>query len=381
MWARLVLCSAVMFLSAATAAFVPEFFNVDSPRDYSGPGSGAVLVEIPEGATGKEIATILANQDVVASRRAFIKAFDNESRSGAIQPGKYNLKKKMSASQAMSALLDDASRAEITVTIPEGFTKQQVYNRLANLLGTSESEVMTAAENTAAYGLPDEAGGDPEGWFAPSTYRFEGDTTPTEAMKEMVSKRVEQLQDTNLPREQWQETLIKASIVEREVNTDEYYAMVARVIENRLVDTGEVAGKLQMDSTVLYGTGKRGGSPTREELEDTSNQYNTYQHTGLPPGPIGTPGDKAIKAVISPAEGDWLYFVTVNLDTGETKFASTYSEHQQNLEEYKAWRQANPNSGSSSSGDATATDGGDGAATEDSDQSQTDSDTGATAGN
>ena len=114
-----------------------------------------------------------------------------------------------------------------------------------------------------------------------------------------------------------------------------------RVIENRLVDTDNVVGRLQMDSTVLYGVGKTGGVPTREDL-DNDNPYNTYIHAGLPPSPIGVVGDRAIEAVMHPAEGDWLYFVTVNLDTGETLFAATLEEHNANKALFDQWLAENP---------------------------------------
>ena len=85
-----------------------------------------------------------------------------------------------------------------------------------------------------------------------------------------------------------------------------------------------------MDSTVLYGLGRSGGIPAPEEATDPNNQYNTYVHPGLPPGPIGSPSEDAIKAVLNPPAGSWLYFVTVNLDTGETLFSSTSEEQAAN---------------------------------------------------
>ena len=123
-----------------------------------------------------------------------------------------------------------------------------------------------------------------------------------------------------------------ASLVEAEARRDEDRPKVARVIENRLAQ--KMA--LQMDSTVLYGLGQVGGVPTTEQLE-TDTPYNTYLHAGLPPTPIGAAGIDTLKAVANPADGNWLYFVTVNLDTGETKFTANYDEHMTNVEELKKW--------------------------------------------
>jgi UPF0755 protein len=96
---------------------------------------------------------------------------------------------------------------------------------------------------------------------------------------------------------------------------------------------------LGFDSTVNYIFKKR-GVPTQDML-DSNSPYNTRRFPGLPPGPIASPGEKALQAAASPAPGDWLYFVTVNLATGETKFASTYEEHQRNVQEFQDWCAAN----------------------------------------
>lgn len=326
---------------AALVSIYPVFTGVLWGGDYDSEGTTPVQIIIPEGASGSAIATILADNDVVKSEGAFIRACKADSRCSSIQPGTYNLKKKMSAASALSALLDPAYKAEVKITIPEGFTKTQVFDKISTLLGIPLDEVTTAAADSGAIGLPDVAGGEIEGWVAPLTYIFEPDTSATEALRAMVTARVEQMDDLDISQEAWEETLIKASIVEREVFTDDDYAKVARVIENRLADTASVQGRLQMDSTVLYGVGKTGGSPTQSELsQDTP--YNTYIHAGLPPSPISNPGMAALEGVCKPEEGDWLYFVTVNLDSGETKFASTLAEHEANIEEYRAWLAENP---------------------------------------
>jgi UPF0755 protein len=158
-----------------------------------------------------------------------------------------------------------------------------------------------------------------------------------------------------VPREQWQEVLIKASLIEREapgsvwpirvqggeevdvlavVSADrEVLQMMARAIENRLAQ----GMSLGIDATVLYGLGRTSGDLTDAELADPDNPYNTRVHTGLPPGPIASPGEASIEAVLNPADGDWIFWCTVDLETGETKFAVTYTEHQQNVAELAAW--------------------------------------------
>ncbi|MFD1719178.1 endolytic transglycosylase MltG [Georgenia deserti] len=319
--------------------------------DYPGPGHGQVEVTIPDGATGREIATLLSEEDVVATPGAFVDAFDDNANASLIQPGTYTLRQEMAAADAVAALLDPANRAEVTITVPEGFTTWQVYERIAAVAGVSLEEVEAAAEDTEAIGLPEAADGDPEGWYAPATYSFEPDDDVTTMLSAMIDQTVERLDEREVPEDERDRVLTIASIVEREVNLPEYHAQVARVILNRLDDRGgETNRRLQMDSTVLYGNGEVGGIPTQRQLRDEENPYNTYENPGLPPTPIGSPGTAVIDAVLDPAEGDWLYFVTVNLDTGETLFASTRAEQQENVERLREWCEQNPDSCGDSEG-------------------------------
>ena len=315
--------------------------------DYSGPGEGSVEVEIPDGASGQEIGQILYDKGVVASVGAFADAYAANANSGNIQAGIYTLKTKMSAANAVAALLDPASQTR-RLTIPEGFTQTQVKEKLMSTGGFTPAEVDAAFADAAGIGLPAVAGGHVEGWLAPDTYNVSENATATEIVAEMVRRTVSRLKNAGVAEADYETVLIKASIVEREA-TPAYYGQVARVIDNRLADTdGDTQGKLGMDSTILYGLGRSGGMPTQAELDDASNPYNTRIHPGLPPTPIGSPGKETITAVLNPPAGSWLYFVTVNLDTGETRFASTYAEQQANeqlLQQYCAANEAKCSSG------------------------------------
>ena len=307
-------------------------------EDYKGNGEGEVTVTIPEGASGLDIGDILQEKGVVASGKAFTNAVKNNPKGNTIQPGTYKLKKKMSANAALQALLDPETKGDHTLTVSAGHTKQIVKDRLKQVGNFSDEQIDAAFADTAGIGLPAEAGGNVEGWLAPGTYDVTEKATPKDLVKQMVSRTVTQLKDLKVPKEDYHAVLTKASIIEREVNDSRYYGQVARVIENRLAQTsGETHGLLQMDSTVQYGLGRFGGIPNSTELADSNNAYNTYVHQGLPPGPIGSPSEEAIKAVLNPPAGSWLYFVTVNLETGETLFSSTSEEQKANtkkLDEY-----------------------------------------------
>ena len=307
-------------------------------EDYKGNGEGEVTVTIPEGASGLDIGDLLQEKGVVASGKAFTNAVKNNPKGNTIQPGTYKLKKKMSANAALQALLDPETKGDHTLTVSAGHTKQIVKDRLKQVGNFTDEQIEAAFADTAGIGLPAEAGGNVEGWLAPGTYDVTEKATPKDLVKQMVSRTVTQLKDLKVPKEDYHAVLTKASIVEREVNDSRYYGQVARVIENRLAQTsGETHGLLQMDSTVQYGLGRFGGIPNSTELADSNNAYNTYVHQGLPPGPIGSPSEEAIKAVLNPPAGSWLYFVTVNLETGETLFSSTSEEQKTNtkkLDEY-----------------------------------------------
>ncbi|MBM7825444.1 UPF0755 protein [Arcanobacterium pluranimalium] len=326
----------VVFAGVVSWPYVSAMFSSSSEEDFTGSGTESVVITIPKGASGTAIGKILKDKGVVASETAFVEAFNANPRSGSIQPGSYALKKKMSGADAVAALLDPASKAEIKVTIPEGFTVKQMKDRLVNVLGVEKADVDKAVADAAGIGLPAEAQGNLEGWISPLTYTFAPGTSAHDAIKQMVAKRVKELEDLGIPRQQWQRQIIIASIIEREVNWSDHYAQVARVVENRLNDKSQVHGYLQMDSTVMYGVGKTSGIPTNADIQN-DNPYNTYKHPGLPAGPISIPSIDAIKATVNPPAGNWLYFVTVNLDTGETKFSSTLEEHNKNVQEFRQW--------------------------------------------
>lgn len=336
--------SVLLVVVAAVVAFpfVRDAFTKEEVADFAGSGSGEVVVEIPEGATGASMGSILYDAGVVASPEAFIAAFNADGRAASIQPGFYTLANEMSGQSAVTALLDPARKAEVAITIPEGFTKAQVAERVATVLGTDVESVTKAMADAAAIGLPKEANGDPEGWFAPLTYTFGPDATATDVLKTMVEHRVTDMESLGIDRSRWERTLTVASIAEREVNWPDYYGKVARVIENRLADETSVNGLLQMDSTVLYGVGKSGGVPTAAEMKN-DNPYNTYLHPGLPKGPISSPSLNALKASVNPPAGDWLYFVTVNLESGETLFTASLDEHNKNVAQLQKWVAENGN--------------------------------------
>jgi UPF0755 protein len=198
-------------------------------------------------------------------------------------------------------------------------------------------ETVAVEQAIAQLQLPAEAGGNPEGWLAPGTYPTSANADERELVQSMVDRRVSQLEERGIPREQWQRVLIAASVIEKETYNQNEKPGVARVLTNRLAG----GGPLQMDSIILY--------PVPEDriftssAERASDQpYNSYRHDGLPPTPICSPDEASLDAFLAPPPGDWWFYVTIDLNSGETRYAVTYDEHLENVELLRAWLEEHP---------------------------------------
>jgi UPF0755 protein len=328
---------------AAYGVLRPMVSELTASNDYPGPGAGEVQVTVDDGDSGRAIGASLQKADVVKSSKAFLDAAAEDPKSAAIQPGTYTLKKQMAARDALAVLVNPKNRSVPRVTVPEGLWATEVVALLSKATGIPVADYQAAAKNPAALGLPASAKGNLEGYLFPSTYEFPAKATAVQQLRTMVAKSVAELGKAGVAEADMERTMIVASIVEGEVNGDADRAKVARVIENRLKSTGPPNfGLLQMDSTVHYAVKKRGKAGTTDADRASASPYNTYKAQGLPPGPINNPGAASIVAAATPAEGPWLFFVTVNPSTGETRFATTAAEHQVNVNLFNAWCRDNP---------------------------------------
>ncbi|GAA4121115.1 endolytic transglycosylase MltG [Knoellia locipacati] len=348
----LTLLVAVVLVGAATAtAFTllkPLVSSItgggsSDAEDFPGPGEGDVQVTVKAGDSGESIASALKAAGVVKTRTAYLDASAADpEQSARIQAGTYSLKKGMKAIDAFTMLTDPANRAVARATIPEGLWVSEIFARLSKATGVPLKDYQAAAKNPAALGLPASAKGRLDGYLFPSSYEFDDKVPAAAQLKQMVAMTIAELTKAGVKPEDYNRILTVASIVEGEVNGDADRAKVARVIENRLDDpNGPTIGRLQMDSTVHYIEQKRGRAGTSNEARNSDSPYNTYKVKGLPPGPINSPGAASIEAAAAPADGPWFYFVAVNPDTGETKFAVTQAEHDANVREFNAWCSAN----------------------------------------
>jgi UPF0755 protein len=304
--------------------------------DYTGEGTGSVVVEVKSGQTSLSIGATLEEQDVVKSADAFAEAARDDARSLTIQPGFYALRQQMKASAALALLLDPASRAEGKVVLPEGTRLTRALEIFAESTQVSPADLEAASKDTASLGLPAWAGNNLEGFVFPATYPVPPNAT-AQAMLRQTTERFAQAAQTVQLEQRAQnlgytpyEILIIASMIQAEgIQSD--FGKVSRVIHNRL-DKGM---PLQIDATVNYALNKSELGLTNEDLE-VDSAHNTYQVTGLPPTPINAPGEAALEAALSPEDGDWIYYITVNPDTGETRFTASYDEFLRWKEEYQA---------------------------------------------
>lgn len=326
-------------------AWVSDQFQ--GPDDYPGPGTGSVEFTVNEGDTTAQIGRNLKAEGVTKSVQAFIDAAAGEPDAAGIQVGAYELQKEMKASDALEVLIDPANLIGFpTVTIPEGLRVTEIVSTLAEHTDFPESAWSKALEQPDKLGLPDYAEGNAEGYLFPATYEIKPGMKPVAVLKMMVDRWRQAAEEADLEARAAElghtpgELMIIASLVEAEGRGDDM-PKIARVIYNRLDgpgDQGGTNGTLGIDASIAYGLGLSPGSTelTPEQLaEDTP--YNTRINAGLPPTPIEAPGDEAIAAAANPEEGDWYYYVTVDLSTGETKFYEDYDGFLEGREEYKAY--------------------------------------------
>ena len=310
-----------------------------SAPDYPGPGEGEVVVQVPSGATASSIALILVEKDVVKSAAAFREAAVADERSLRIQPGFYRLRKQMRAADVIELFLDPEARIRGRVTIPEGTSVGRTLELIAKSVDDMPlAQLQAAAKNPAALGLPSYAEGRLEGFLFPATYDVEPGTTAVQVLQMMVARYEQAAAKVGLVERAAElgmtplEVLTIASLVEAETPKDDQRGKVARVVYNRL----EKGQRLEFDSTIKYVFAERGEVKTRILFKDLEVQspYNTYRNSGLPPGPINSPGEDALLAAVDPEPGPWLYFVVIDKQ-GNSAFSETYSEFLRNRARYR----------------------------------------------
>ena len=274
-------------------------------------------ISIPTGATGAEIAKLLEVAGVVASAESFFRAAVANPRAAAIAPGTHSLSLKISGKAALEQLLDPKRIADL-IKITEGEWNSEVFAQMVGTKIWSENPVKSAKSVLLPKGITAL-----EGVLFPAQYSFADGTSQVEALQSMVNRFNQVISTLEFVdpagKLSTQQLVTLASLVQAEGDTKDF-AQISRVIRNRLA----IGMPLQLDSTVHYLKSARGEIFLSNKSTKLKSPYNTYQNYGLPPAPIGNPGLAALKAAIAPADGDWLFFITVA--PGDTRFTKSLSE-------------------------------------------------------
>lgn len=323
------------------AQFLKPLLGADTMADYPGPGTGDVAITVAPGAGPKSVATDLQDKKVIANADTFLKEF--AASGGALSPGDFTMRKEMKNSDAVAILLNKDKAKVMYFALSAGKRISESLQAISEGTGIPVSDLKALSDAPAQFGLPAKAK-NLEGYLFPGEYRFPLGTSAKDVIQKLVGTTLDELkaQGVTDPAKQF-DVLTVASIVQAEGGQADY-GDVAGAIYNRLKPNNtETNGLIQSDATVTYGLGIKSFQVDEAQKADKSNPYNTYANPGLPAGPIGSPGKTAIDAAAKPKSNDYLYWVTINLDTKETKFAKTLAEHNVNVEKYNAWCDANPN--------------------------------------
>lgn len=283
-----------------------------------------VRIFIRKGASFHEAADSLAATGVIRSSRLFGYYARARGADRSLRWGTYVLRDAMSWEQVLESLR--LGRGVVhTVTIPEGWTVAQIAPALAEALDLTPDSIEVAVRDTALLHRLDIPTPTLEGYLFPDTYTFPDRSSARDAVHTMVERFEHQWKpqwDSLLPGMKLTRHAIVtlASIVEAEVRRREEGPVVAAVYLNRL----KANMALQADPTVTYALGKRPGRVMFSDLR-VKSPYNTYIHSGLPPGPIGSPGAASLEAALKPAKVPYRFFVAAA--DGHHEFRRTYSEH------------------------------------------------------
>lgn len=337
----------VLLVIVGGAGFFAYTSFLKPAPDYAGDGTGSVMVVVRPGDGIPAIGESLQAADVVQSARAFVSAASDDPRARGIQPGTYRMRTQMSAKAALAILVDPANRTGV-ITIPEGSRASRVAEIAAAVTGLPVADFLAVMRSPSGLGLPAYAKGSVEGFLFPSTYDVGEKPNATQVLAAMVAKykevaaRVQLDQRSAAMRQTPYSILTIASIIQAEGQVEDY-PKIARVIYNRLECTlptcksEYIQRRLQMDSTINYANGISELHLTQEQLSQ-DGPYNTYKNPGLPPTPIDNPGEAAIEAALSPAQGNWLYFVSV---PGFTKFSENHAQQQEAEKQWHAMEGGN----------------------------------------
>jgi UPF0755 protein len=359
--------------SLAIAAGVVAFFlhrAMSYPDEPHGGAGGEIEVEIEPGMSFPSIASRLAERGVI-ERPTWFRMFAMwRGQTADVKPGKYQFKDNLTPREVLAIIVTGVKEVTVKVTLPEGENMLELFRRLeeAKIAPATELEALARDRDfLARYAI---VGDTADGYLFPDTYQFRAGEKPTVVLRRLITRHQEiwnqavqkHARDAGRLKERlgWtdRDLLTLASIVEKEAIDPQERPRIAQVFVNRLTSPAFKPKRLETDPTIRYGclvpkeksppcvawiepctkAGKPPGCERlrRAQLDDKDNPYNTYQHEGLPPGPISNPGKKSIEAALAPDGSDFFFFVATSKNSRTHAFGRTAAEHKRNVEKYVA---------------------------------------------
>ncbi len=340
---RLVL-TCLLFGAWAVVGYMYVDYTLDSPLRQE-----PIRMEIPQGASTAEIGDLLKENGLIRKSWFFAPYVWWKGYARKLQAGVYEIPPGAEIDDILN-ILSEGKQDVVRITIPEGFTVEQIADRLAENeeLGIDREEFLKAVQKkeynySFVQNIPSNENRKYhlEGYLFPSTYQFEKDIEAEEVVDQMLAqfdhhlekKGIrEKLKQKNLSIDEW---VTVASLIEREGRVREELPTISGVIYNRL-NRGML---LQVDATVQYALEEQKEILTYDDLK-VESPYNTYKNEGLPPGPIANPGEHALEAAMHPQKHDYLFYVTRKDGSGKHYFARTDVEPQANINKSKQNQQS-----------------------------------------
>lgn len=334
-------------LMIAFVMIVQSLLGDGGAYDYEEVAGDEVEFEIYPGEGLASVRDRLVDEEIIASADAFQDALEEYDGAATHHAGTVEgMREQMPAEEALEVLFAEGDLSDY-LSINPGFRLEDSLEAIADSTQATLEELQELNQNPQQFGLPEDATS-LEGFLAPGDYRPDVDATAEEIIEMIVAPSFERLEDAGVAEEDQWETMIVASLLTSEANNViseersreermEDYRIMAGAIQNRIQNPEHdgIEGLLQIDASVNYGLGLSGELHfPEEERFNADNEYNTYVHAGLPPGPIAAPIADTIEAAANPADTDAYYWVTVNPATGETRFNNTLEEHEEDTEEF-----------------------------------------------
>lgn len=328
----------VLVLVVGIAAGIGNIYYRNASKAVNPKSNKSIIVEIPEGSTAKKIATILKEKDLIKNKKVFVSNVKSTEKAEKIKAGKYKFSQNMNNDQIIEKLIKGQIYQDgIKVTIPEGSVSTEVVDALVKKgLGKRENYVKLFREpkqfSKKYKFLNDKRIVTLEGFLYPETYFFKKGTSEKEVFDKMLSefeKKYNSKVKASVEKNKlnFYDTVIMASIVEKEAVSDSERDVIAGVFYNRLAKKM----RLQSDAVLQYAMPKRKSRVMYKDLKIES-PYNLYLHDGLPPTPVANPGIKSLLAAANPKKTEYLYFVTGT--DGKNYYSKTYDEHKVHADKY-----------------------------------------------